>query len=117
MVKQKKVISLLMTVIIFLLQFSVLPVLAEDEIIYIRRSLEYPLFNIKTKTKPNSYIEDNGNSVFNIINRFNLVYEVSFHDAPNPLSFYASTWGGNYRTYYQLEYTTILKGCLDLKAT
>jgi hypothetical protein len=96
--KRKRALSILLLILVLLLQIPVMPVRAADEIAYEREYLEQPLFNASTKAEPGYFIEDTGNSIFNVIDRFTKVHGGA--GLPAALSFDATISGSAYNAWY-----------------
>ncbi len=102
--KRKRALSILLAFLVLLPQIPAMPVQAADQIVYERQYLEYPLFNAAMKAAPNCFIENNGDSAFNVINRFTKTFGDNMPEigvsAPDTLSFDATfSARGNVATY------------------
>lgn len=104
MSKTRRIFSILMTAVFFV---SMLPAMTSSAdngtILYQREYLEHPVFNIKAGGAPTLFMESNGNSVFNAINRFTKKHGPG---QPDTLSFSGCTSGSIYNAWYSLEYNT-----------
>ncbi len=88
--------------LVLISQIPVMPVRAATDIVYEREYLEQPLFNAAMKAEPSYFIEDTGNSIFNVIDRFTKVH--GGVALPAALSFDATISGSAYNAWYTFSF-------------